>query len=281
MKIAILSRQPGVYGNRRLLAAAAGRGWLAEVVDPLAADTEAALARLARFDAVLPRYSPFWQAQTHDLLWRLQRRGVRSVNDADAIAMARDLPASLQVLSAAGLPMPESVYVDRGPDDADWLARLPFGLPVVRKRGGHSQGHGVALHRELPELAADVRELLARREAFLLQEFIAEADGRDLRLLVMDGRVLAAMQRIARPGEFRANAHLGGRAVAWAASAAECGLAIAAAGAIGLRVAGVDIIHARRGPLLLEVNASPGFEALEATSGLDVAGKLLDLLTAP
>lgn len=280
VKIAILSRRPGVYGNRRLLAAAAARGWQAEVVDPLAEPADAALDRFAGFDAVLPRYSPYWQAQAHVVLMRLQRRGMPSLNDAAAIAMARDLPASLQALTAAGLAMPESVCIDAATADSDWLARLPFGLPVVCKRGGSSQGRGVALYRNLPELVADVRAMLARREAFLLQEFIAEARGRDLRLLVIGGRVAASMQRIARPGEFRANVHLGARAGAWVPSAVESGLAIAAAAAMGLRVAGVDIIRARRGPLLLEVNASPGFEALEKVSGRDLAGKLLDSLAA-
>ena len=280
VKIAILSRQPGVYGNRRLLAAAAARGWQAEVVDPLAQDADALLARLAGFDAVLPRYSPYWQAQVHDVLLRLQQRGVRSLNHADAIALARSLPASLQALSAVGLPVPESVYVDSAPRDADWLARLPFGLPVVCKRANGSQGRGVTLHRDMHDLSACTSALLAGGVPFLLQAFIAEAEGRDLRLLVLDGCVLAAMQRIAPPDEFRANVHLGGHAMALVPGVTECELAIAAAGALGLRVAGVDIIHSRRGPLLLEVNASPGFEALEAVSGLDVAGKLLDLLTA-
>jgi ribosomal protein S6--L-glutamate ligase len=117
-----------------------------------------------------------------------------------------------------------------------------------------------------------------QHEAFLVQEFIAEANNSDFRLMVMDGKVIAAMRRTARAGEFRANMHLGATASAISASEELEALAVKAASAVGLRMAGVDIIEAKRGPLLLEINACPGFEALEAVSGTNVAGKLLDLL---
>ena len=277
MKIAILSRQSDLYSNRRLLAAAAARGWTAAVVDPL--QDAAGHGDCANgFDAVIPRYSPYWQQQAHGVLKRLQAEGIRSLNDADAIALARDAPACLQAFARSGLPYPDSVPVYPAMLSADWFDRLPFGFPMVLKRHGSSQGLGVELYRDSFALTDRVQALIDRQEPFLLQEFIAEAKARDQRLLVAGGRVIAAMQRVARSGEFRANVHLGGLASPLLAGPEACDMALRAASVVGLQCAGVDIIESRRGPLLLEVNACPGFEALERVSGVDVAGNLLDLL---
>ena len=279
MKIAILSRQTGLYSNRRLLAAAAERNWQAAVIDPLQDKAEVGLWS-AGFDAVIPRYSPYWQNRAHGVLKRLQAMGIRSLNDADAIALARDAPACLQAFADSGLPFPQSISMRGGPLPADWLDRLPFAFPMVLKRHGSSQGQGVELYRDSVALADRIQTLIDRHEPFLLQEFIAEAEASDLRLMVAGGRVIAAMQRTARSGEFRANMHLGGSASPVKVDPDACELAVRAVAAVGLRLAGVDIILSRRGPLVLEINACPGFEALEAVSGVDVAGKLLDLLEA-
>lgn len=287
MKIAILSRQPDLYANHRLLAAAAARGWHAVVVDPLHGRIASEAANRGQseieplyegIEAVIPRYGPFWQRQVHAFLKGLQGRGVRSLNDADAIALARDAPACLQAFADAGLPFPKSMSVQTGPLYPDWLDRLPFAFPMLLKRQYSSQGLGVALHHDSAELSRQALLLIDQQEPFLLQEFIAEAQGCDLRLMVVGGKVVAAMQRTARPGEFRANMHLGGSARPWHAPPEIADLAVNAARAVGLQVGGVDIIQAATGPLLLEINACPGFEALERVSGIDVAGKLLDLL---
>ncbi len=279
MKIAILSRKPELYSNRRLMAAAAERNWQAAVIDSLQDEADEC-AWSAGFDAVIPRYSPYWQHRAHGVLKRLQGMGIQSLNDADAIALARDTHACLQTFGEAGLPFPVSVSMRGGPLPADWLYRLPFGFPMVLKRHFSSQGLGVELYLDSMALTERVQALIDRHEPFLLQEFIAEAEASDLRLMVADGRVIAAMQRTARSGDFRANVHLGGLARPVQAGRDECDLAVRAASAVGLQFAGVDIILSRRGPLVLEINASPGFEALEAVSGVDVAGKLLDLLDA-
>lgn len=276
MKIAILSRQPDLYSNRRLIAAAV-RGWSAMVMDPLQ-DATGDGGWSNGIDAVIPRYSPFWQQQAHGVLKRMQAMGMRSLNDADAIALARNAPACLQAFTGSGLPFPDSVSIQPAKFSADWLARQPFGFPLVLKRPGSSQGLGVELYRDSAALADRVQALIDQQEPLILQEFIAEAKACDQRLFVAGDRVIAAMQRTARPGEFRANVHLGGLASPIEASPEACDLALRAASAIGLLCAGVDIIDSRRGPLLLEVNASPGFEALERVSGVDVAGNLLDLL---
>jgi ribosomal protein S6--L-glutamate ligase len=282
VKIAILSRQPDLYSNRRLMAAAAERNWQAVVIDPLQDKAGDALSPDfgEGIDAVIPRYSPFWQHRAHGVLKQIQALGIRSLNDADAIALARDAPACLQAFAGCGLPFPETVSMHGASLTADWLDRLPFAFPIVLKRHWSSQGQGVELYRDRIALTDRVQTLVDRHEPFLLQEFIAEAEASDLRLMVADGHVIAAMQRTARPGEFRANVHLGGSARSVQPRRDVCDLAVQAATALGLRLAGVDIIASRRGPLVLEVNASPGFEALEAVSGIDVAGKLLDLLEA-
>jgi ribosomal protein S6--L-glutamate ligase len=282
VKIAILSRQPDLYSNRRLMAAAAERNWQAAVIDPLQDKAGDALPPDfgEGIDAVIPRYSPFWQRRAHGVLKQIQALGIRSLNDADAIALARDAPACLQAFAGCGLPFPESVSMLEASLTADWLDRLPFAFPMVLKRHSSSQGQGVELYRDGIALSDRVQTLMDRHEPFLLQEFIAEAEASDLRLMVADGHVIAAMQRTARSGEFRANVHLGGLARPVQVGRDVCDLAVQAASVVGLRLAGVDIITSCRGPLVLEVNASPGFEALETVTGVDVAGKLLDLLEA-
>lgn len=275
MKLAILSRLPELYANRRLRQAAVARGMAVVFADPLHADADD-----AGFDgvaAVIPRFTPRWQAPGGRLLAELEARGLVALNGASALALARDRPRSMDRFIRAGLPVPETRRPN-GIPDAVWLATLPFGFPMVLKRDDSAQGDGVEL---LPDVATAVSRMDALAGVgigFQLQEYIAEAAGRDLRLFVLGGEVVAAMRRIAAPGEFRANVHLGARAEAHIPDPAETRLALAAVAALGLDLAGVDILRIARGPLLLEVNACPGFEALEVATGCDIAGKLLDFL---
>lgn len=275
MKLAVLSRQPELYANRRLRQAAATRGMSVVFADPL--HTDVGDTAFDGVDAVIPRFTPRWQIAGGRLLAGLEARGLVAVNGAAALALARDRARCMRRFAEAGVPMPETVRPD-GIPDAGWLAALPFGFPMVLKRDDSAQGGGV-------ELLPDADAVLARIEALArdgigvqLQEYVVEAGGSDLRLLVLGGETVAAMRRIARPGEFRANIHLGGRAEAHAPSPDETALAVAAVGALGLDLGGVDILRSGRGPLLLEVNACPGFEALEAVTSCDFAGKLLDFL---
>lgn len=289
MKIAILSRRPDLFANHRLIAEAEARGWHAAVVDPLQgylegvsveAMHEACFRRLHAFDSVIPRYGPFWQRKMHGLLLLLEQQGFRSLNSAHAIDLVRDTAACQEVMTLNDLPIPRTVLISEYNPDSIRPEKLPFGFPMVFKRQYSSQGLGVELITGPAMLADRSSKCFDQHEAFLLQEFIAEANGSDLRLMVMDGELVAAMRRSSKPGEFRANMHLGAMASAVSASEEQEGLAVKAASAVGLRMAGVDIIQAKRGPLLLEINACPGFEALEAASGVNVAGKLLDLLAS-
>lgn len=277
MKLAVLSRQPGLYANRRLCQAAAARGMALVIADPL--HTEAGDACLDGVDAVIPRFTPRWQASGGRLLAGLEARGLVAVNGAAALALARDRIRCTARLLDAGLSTPASRRPG-GMPDAAWLADLPFGFPMVLKRDDSAQGNGVMLLPDADAALARLAALAAEGAGFQVQEYIAEAAGRDLRLFVLGGEVIAAMSRIAVPGEFRANIHLGAHAEAHLPTEEEEALAVRAVEALGLDLAGVDILRTSRGPLLLEVNACPGFEALEAATGCDVAGKLLDFLAS-
>ena len=288
MKIAILSRRPDLYANHRLIAEADARGWHAAVVDPLQGYLEggsvesmheACFRQMHEFDAVIPRYGPFWQRKLHGLLLLLEQQGFRSLNSANAIDLVRNTAACQEVMTLNGLPVPRTVLFSENKPDSIRPEKLPFGFPMVFKRQYSSQGLGVELITGPAMLADRSSKCFDQHEAFLLQEFIAEANASDLRLMVIGGKLVAAMRRSAKIGEFRANMHLGAMASAISASEELEALAVKAASVVGLRMAGVDIIQAKRGPLLLEINACPGFEALEAVSGINVAGKLLDLLT--
>lgn len=284
MKIAVLSRQPSVHANRRLMEAGAQRGCRVSVLDPLSlpliysdGTAGSGQAPATGFDAVIPRFSPTWQRQGRAALMHFERRGVASLNSAKAMSAARDKPYCLELFSAQGIPFPKSAGVESLYAAPDLLAEH-FRFPLLIKRNDSTRGLGVERVEDGAQALARIAQLHADEQPFLLQEFIAEAKGEDLRLLVVNGAVIAAMKRTAAPGDFRANIHLGGVARSHDPSAAETAMAIKATALLGLDVAGVDIIPSRRGPLLLEVNACPGFEALERVSGVDVAGKMLDFL---
>jgi ribosomal protein S6--L-glutamate ligase len=215
----------------------------------------------------------------HGLLLLLEQQGIRSLNSAHAIDLVRNAAAYQEVMTLNGLPIPRTVLFYDDKSDSRRPEKLPFDYPMVLKRQYSSQGSGVELITGPAMLADRSSKCFDQHEAFLVQEYIVEANASDLRLMVIGGKLVAGMRRSAKAGEFRANMHLGAKASAISASEKLEQLAVKAALAVGLRMAGVDIIQAKRGPLLLEINACPGFEALEAASGINVAGKLLDLLT--
>lgn len=284
MKIAVLSRQPSVHANRRFMEAGAQRGCRVSVLDPLSLPlvfSDGSASGMPEppigFDAVIPRFSPAWQRQGRAVLMHWETRGVTSLNSADAISAARDKPYCLELFGAHGIPFPKSASVESLVEAAGLLAGH-FRFPLLIKRNDSTQGVGVERVWDSATALSRIAELHAGEQPFLLQEFIAEAGGEDLRLLVVDGKVIAAMKRRAAPGDFRANIHLGGEASHHVPTSVEAAMAIQATALLELDVAGVDIIPSRRGPLVLEVNACPGFEALERVSGVDVAGKMLDFL---
>lgn len=284
MKLAILSRNSKLYSTRRLVEAARARGHSARVLDPLRCymriasdgfDLHYKGRSISGYGAVLPRIGASITRYGCAVLRQFELMGTATPNSADAIARARDKLRAHQLLAAEGIGMPVTAFGDNPDDTADLLSMLGP-PPHVIKLNESSQGAGVIL-TEKPSASRSVVEALRGLYAnFLVQEFVAEAAGADLRCFVVGDEVIAAMRRQAPEGDFRANLHRGGSAEAVQPDAEECAVAVRAAQVLGLGVAGVDLLRARRGPLVLEVNASPGLEGIEASTGVDVAGKIVD-----
>ena len=288
MKLAILSRNSRLYSTRRLVEAARTRGHTVRVLDPLrcymriAADGFAMHYKgrpLTGYDAVIPRIGASISRYGNAVLHQFELMGGYTPNPSAAILRARDKLRCHQMLAADGIDMPATVFGDNPDDTADLLSMLGPPPHVIKLNEG-TQGAGVMLTEKPSSSRSVVEALRGLHATFLVQEFVAEAQGRDTRCLVVGGRVVAAMQRDAPEGDFRANLHRGGSASALELAPHECALAVRAAQVLGLAVAGVDLVHSARGPLVLEVNASPGLEGVEAVSGVDVAGAIIDFVHA-
>ncbi len=286
MKLAILSRNSKLYSSRRLVEAARERGHSVRVLDPLrcymriASDGFAMHYKgrpLAGYDAVVPRVGASVTRYGSAVLRQFELMGSYTPNPSDAILKARDKLRCHQLLAAQGIGLPATVFGDNPDDTHDLLAMLGPPPHVIKLNEG-TQGAGVML-TEKPSASRSVIEALRGLYAnFLVQEFVAEAKGADLRCFVVGDSVVAAMKRQAPKGDFRSNLHRGGSAKGVRPSAMEQDVAIRAAHALGLGIAGVDLIRSKRGPLVLEVNASPGLEGIEEASGVDVAGAIIEFV---
>ena len=283
MKIAILSRDATLYSSRRLHEAAVSRGHDAEVIDPLACSMNINPAApalyyqkraLTGYQAVIPRVGPATTPYGLAVLRQFEMLGSFPLNHAAAIARARDKLCTLQLLAGQGIGLPVTGFA-HSPDDTDDLIALVGGAPLVVKLMEGSQGIGVVLADTRQAAQSVIEAFRGLTVPVLVQAFIREAQGCDIRCLVIGRNVVAAMMRRAQPGEFRANLHRGGIACPVTLSAAERAIAVKAAATLGLEVAGVDILRADSGPLVIEVNASPGLEGIEATTGLDIAGMMI------
>jgi ribosomal protein S6--L-glutamate ligase len=288
MKIAILSRNTRLYSTKRLVEAARLRGHVVRVFDPLRCYVRIAPGassirykgkELRDIDAVIPRIGTTSTFYGTAVLRQLEMMGVYTPNPSDAVLRARDKLRCLQILAAQGIDMPVTVFGDN-PDDTEDVLGLLGDPPHVIKLNEGSQGTGVVLAEKRAASQSVIEAFRGLYANFLVQEFVAEAKGSDLRCFVVGKKVVAAMQRDSSPGDFRANLHRGGTAMAATLSTEERRIAVRAAGALGLGIAGVDLLRSNRGPLLLEVNASPGLEGIEAATGVDVAGAIMDLLQA-
>lgn len=284
MKLAILSRNGKLYSTKRLVEAARTRGHSVRVLDPLrcymriAGDGFSMHYKghaIAGYGAVIPRIGASVTRYGCAVLHQFELMGSFTPNPSDAIARARDKLRCHQLLAARGIGLPTTVFGDNPDDTVDLLSMLGPPPHVIKLNEG-TQGAGVML-TEKPSASRSVIEALRGLYAnFLVQEFVAEAGGADLRCFVVGDRVVASMRRQAPEGDFRSNLHRGGTAQAASASAAEADAAVRAAQALGLGVAGVDLIRSRRGPLVLEVNASPGLEGIEDATGVDIGGAIID-----
>lgn len=288
MKLAILSRNSKLYSTRRLLEAARVQGHSARVLDPLRCymriDCDGFAMHykgkpLAGYHAVIPRIGASVTRYGTAVLRQFELMDTFTPNPSDAILKARDKLRSHQLLAAQKIGLPATVFGDNPDDTHDLLAMLGPPPHVIKLNEG-TQGAGVMLTEKLSASRGVIEALRGLYANFLVQEFVAEAKGADLRCFVVGGRVVAAMRRQAPKGDFRSNLHRGGSAKGVRASEAEKDVAVRAAGALGLGVAGVDLIRSDRGPLVLEVNASPGLEGIESASGIDVAGAIVDHVAA-
>jgi len=287
MKLAILSRNSKLYSTRRLAEAARSRGHTVRVLDPLRCYMRIASDRfsmhykgraLADYDAVIPRIGASVTRYGTAVLRQFELMGCYTPNPSDAILRARDKLRAHQLLAAQGIGMPATVFGDNPDDTVDLLSMLGPPPHVIKLNEG-AQGAGVMLTEKDAASRSVVEALRGLYASFVVQEFIAEAQGADLRCFVVGDRVVASMRRQAPEGDFRSNLHRGGTAEAVVASAGEQAVAVRAAQVLGLGVAGVDLIRAERGPLVLEVNSTPGLEGIEQVCGRDVAGDVIDLLS--
>ena len=288
MKIAILSRNARLYSTKRLIEAARMRGHSVRVLDPLRCYMRIAAGAfeihckgrvLQGFDAVIPRIGASITFYGTAVVRQFEMMGVYTPNGSDAILRARDKLRALQLLAREGIELPTTVIGDN-PDDTHDLLTMLGEPPHVIKLNEGAQGQGVLLAEKRAAAQGMIEAFRSLYANFIVQEFIREADGVDLRCFVVGNQVVAAMQRRAPEGDFRANIHRGGSAHAVTLSAQEINTAVRAATVMGLGVAGVDLLRSARGPLVLEVNSSPGLEGIESASGVDVAGAVVEYLTS-
>jgi ribosomal protein S6--L-glutamate ligase len=283
VRIGVLSRNSALYSTRRLIQAALARGHDAFLIDTLgvaAALDHPAVGRrpaLPVVDAIIPRIGTSVTAAGLRAVRAFEAAGVTTTATAAAIALSRDKARSLGRLEQAGIAVPRTIATWRLKDVAAAVEAVG-GLPVVVKLRQGTQGRGVLLAHTLATIRAIAAALQQAGEKILIQEYIAESAGKDTRVIVVDRRCVAAMERSAAPGDFRSNLHRGGTAIAIAISPVMEALAVEAALALDIQVGGVDIIHSSRGPLVVEVNSSPGLEGIERATGRNVAQEIVAYL---
>ncbi len=286
MKIGILSRNSRLYSTSRLMEAARARGHEVQVIDTLRCYMNMATARpsihyrgevLQDFDAVIPRIGASVTFYGTAVVRQFEMMGVFSVNESVAITRARDKLRSLQLLARKGIGLPVTGFA-HSPDDIPDLIEMVGGAPLVIKLLEGTQGIGVVLAETRQAAQSVIEAFMGLNVNIMVQEFIREAGGADIRCLVVGDKVVAAIQRQGAPGEFRSNLHRGGSASVVRITPAERRTAIGAARVMGLNVAGVDIIRSNHGPLVLEVNSSPGLRGIETATGKDVAGGIIEFI---
>lgn len=285
MNIGILSRNSTLYSTARLKEAAKGRGHEVRVVDYLRCYMNITSAKpqvLFRgenlaFDAVIPRIGASYTFYGTAVVRQFEMMGVYPVNESQSITRSRDKLRSMQLLSREGVGLPVTGFA-HATQDIEGLLEVVGGAPVVVKLLEGTQGLGVVL-AETKKAAESVIGAFRQLDAnILVQEFIKEAKGADIRAFVVGGKVVASMKRQGGPGEFRSNLHRGGSASAIKLTSIERTTAVKAAKAMGLNVAGVDLLQSNHGPVVLEVNSSPGLEGIEEASGVDVASKIIEFI---
>jgi ribosomal protein S6--L-glutamate ligase len=286
MKIALLTRNPKLFSHRRLMETASGRGHEIVPIDYLRCymnitskqpELRYLGEKLTGFDAVIPRIAASHTFYGLAVLRQFEMMGVYPLNESVAIGRSRDKLRSMQILARDGVGMPVTAFANDS-SHAQEVLDIAGGVPVVIKVLEGTQGIGVVLAETKNSAMSVVQAFQGADIAVLVQEYIKEAAGRDIRALIVGRRVVATMERSGEKGDFRANLHRGGKAVKVELTAEERKAALKAARAMGLNVAGVDMLRSKRGPVVIEVNSSPGLEGIEAATGADVAKAIIEFL---
>jgi ribosomal protein S6--L-glutamate ligase len=286
LKIALLSRNKKLYSTNRLVESCRQRGHEVTVLDVVRCYMNISSDKpelhykgevLTDFDAVIPRIGASVTFYGTAVLRQLEMMGVFPANESVAISRSRDKLRSLQLLSRAGVGMPKTGFAN-SPDDIQDLIKMLGGAPMVIKLLEGTQGIGVVLAETRKAAESVIEAFMGMKTNILVQEFIQEAGGADIRCFVIGNKVVAAMIRQAPEGEFRSNLHRGGSAQLVKITPRERATAIKAARLMGLNVAGVDILRSNRGPLVMEVNSSPGLEGIEMATGKDIAGMIIEFI---
>lgn len=286
MKIAMLARNAELYSHKRLKAAAEERGHELDIINTLRCYMNIASRRpeiyyngekLPKYDAVIPRIGASVTFYGTAVLRQFEVQGVYPLNESVAIGRSRDKLRSMQLLARDGVGLPVTTFA-HDPKQTEEVLQVAGDAPLVIKLLEGTQGLGVVLADTDRSAKSVVEAFRATGTNILIQEFIKEAGGTDIRAIVIGGRVIAAMKRTGAEGEFRSNLHRGGSAELVKLSPEERSTAVRAAKSLGLNACGVDMLRANHGAVVMEVNSSPGLEGVEKATGLDVAGKMIEFL---
>jgi len=286
MKIAMLARNANLYSHKRLVEAAEERGHQLDIINTLRCYMNIASRRpeifynsekLEGYDAVIPRIGASITFYGMAVLRQFEMMGVYPLNESVAIGRSRDKLRSMQLLARDGVGLPVTTFA-HDPKQTEEVLALAGGAPLVIKLLEGTQGLGVVLADTDRSAKSVIEAFRASGTNILIQEFIKEAGGTDIRVIVIGGRVIAAMKRTGAEGEFRSNLHRGGSAELIKLSPEERSTAVRAAKSMGLNACGVDMLRANHGAVVMEVNSSPGLEGVEKATGLDVAGKMIEFI---
>ena len=288
MKIAMLARNPRLYSHQRLVEAAEQRGHAMDILNTTRCTVNIASHRptvmyegkqITGYDAVIPRIGASITNYGLAVLRQFEMGGVWPLNESVAIGRSRDKLRSMQILAKHGLGLPLTAYAN-DPKQAEEIIRAVNGPPVVIKLLEGTQGIGVVLAETMSGAKSVIEAFRGANVNILVQEFIKEAGGTDIRALVIGGKVVAAMKRTGAADDFRSNLHRGGSAAVIKITPEERSTAVRAAKHMGLNVCGVDMLRSNHGPVIMEVNSSPGLEGIEKATGKDVAGEIVDFIVS-
>ena len=283
MNVIILSRNPALYSTQSLFVAAQKRGHFVRILDHMYCDLKIASSKLEiyyqdekieNYDVIIPRIGSNATTYGSAVIRQFQKMGVFSILDHEALLRTRDKLSSLQLLADAGIGVPTTLISNNNYIIPELLDNLGS-MPVIIKLLSGTHGIGVIKAEDRNSAEAIIESFQKLKQKVLLQEYIKEANGADVRVFIVDDKIVGVMQRQARPGEFRSNLHRGGSSFVVDLTDEEAQIALKAVKVMGLQVCGVDMLRSKKGPLILELNASPGLEGIETTTGKDIAEKII------